>query len=283
VVHADGTLAEGPIALVEAQGYVYLAKTRIAEVYEALGEPDRARSIRDQAESLRRQFDEAFWDPEEGTYALALDGRKHQVRSVTSNPGHCLFCEIVPESRAASIAKRLMASDMYSGWGVRTLSADSAAYNPMSYHNGSVWPHDNAIVAAGLRRYGFEGAAEQIATALFEVASRSSDHRLPELYCGFDRDGHDFAVSYPAACIPQAWAAAVPYMLLTTLLGISARAPEGVLVVERPLLPDWLGVTELEGIRVGDSVVNLGFERKGEATGVSLRAQRGSIKVVMGG
>jgi glycogen debranching enzyme len=279
VMHADGKLAEGPIALVEVQGYVYMAKLRIAEVYEALGAPDVAELLRQQAEELRVAFDQAFWDPQEGTFALALDGRKRQVRSVTSNPGHCLFCDIVDPRRAASVAERLMAPDMFCGWGVRTLSSDSPAFNPMSYHNGSVWPHDNAITAAGLRRYGIHDAAERIATALFDVGGHARDFRLPELYCGFPRDQASVPVAYPVACIPQAWAAAVPFMLLQAMLGISARAPRGTLQILRPTLPAWLGRVELHDLRVGSSTVSLAFEREGNITGVSLVRQDGPIEV----
>ena len=224
IVHADGTLAEGPIALVEAQGYVYMAKDRLADVYRALGDDARADELRAQAWRLREAFNEAFWDPVEGTFALALDGRKRQVRSVTSNPAHCLYCGIADDDKAAQVAERLLADDMFSGWGIRTLSTRSPAYNPMSYHNGSVWPHDNAIAVAGLKRYGHAAAALRVATALFDVAGTARDHRLPELYCGFDRGEHAAPVAYPVACVPQAWASAVPFMLLQALLGVSARS-----------------------------------------------------------
>ena len=196
VPHADGTLAQGPIALVEVQGYVYLAKLRIAELYIAFGEEDRARELVKQAQALREAFNEAFWMPEEGTFALALDGRKRQVGSVTSNPGHCLYCEIVDPAKAGAVAQRLLAPDMFSGWGVRTLSAQSPVYNPMSYHNGSVWPHDNAIIAAGLKRYGHVDETLRVAGAIFDVASQARDFRLAELYCGFDREDASEVVSY---------------------------------------------------------------------------------------
>ncbi|HEX2707610.1 MAG TPA: glycogen debranching N-terminal domain-containing protein [Solirubrobacterales bacterium] len=281
VMHADGTLAEGPIALVEVQGYVYLAKLRIADVYEALGAAEVAARLRGQADDLRTAFNEAFWDPDEGTFVLALDGRKRQVRSVTSNPGHCLYCGIVGAERAAALAERLMAPDMFSGWGIRTLSSQSSAYNPMSYHNGSVWPHDNAVIAAGLKRYGFHDATERIATALFDVAVGARDFRLPELYCGFDRLGASAPVAYPVACIPQAWAAATPFMLLQAMLGVSARAGEGTLAVNQPALPGWLRRTEIRDLRVAGSKVSLAFERDGGITGFSLLEQSGPIRVNM--
>jgi glycogen debranching enzyme len=281
VMHADGTLAKGPIALVDVQGYVYLAKLRIAELYEALGEPDRARQLRAQAGALRAAFNEAFWCPEEGTFALALDGRKQQVASVTSNPGHCLYCGIVDEDKAAALAERLMADDMFSGWGVRTLSASSPAYNPMSYHNGSVWPHDNAIIAAGLKRYGHDDATLRIATAIFDIAARARDYRLAELYCGFERVAGSEVVGYPVACMPQAWAAAAPFMLLQAMLGLSAHAPSRTLSVMRPTMPDWLGRAELRGLKIGQATASLAFTHTDGVTGFSLLEQERELTVAM--
>ncbi len=281
IVHADGSLAHGPIALVEVQGYVYEAKLRIADVYEALEDAPRAERLRAEAGELRAAFNEAFWDPDEGFFALALDGRKDQVRTVTSNPAHCLYCGIVDDDKAALVAERLMAADMFSGWGIRTLSGSSSAYNPMSYHNGSVWPHDNAIAAAGLKRYGFDAATNRIAAGLFDVAAGARDFRLPELFCGFQRDGSRAIVAYPVACIPQAWAATAPFMLLQAMLGISAHAPENRLTVDRPRLPDWLGVVEIRGIQVGRSKVSVAFRQTGPSTGFSLLEEQGNVRVTM--
>ena len=275
VVHADGSLAEGPIALVEVQGYVYLARIAIAEVYDALGAPDRATQLREQARALRHQFNDAFWNPSEGTFALALDGRKRQVASVTSNPGHCLYCGIVEPEKANEVAERLMAPDMFCGWGVRTLSSECPAFNPMSYHNGSVWPHDNAIIAAGLKRYGHGRAVMKIASALFDVATAARDFRLPELYCGFDRSERTSVVAYPVARIPQAWAAATPFLLLQAMLGISPDAPARALRIDRPMLPDWLGQIRLHGLRVGNATVTLAFERDGAVTAFALLGRPG--------
>jgi glycogen debranching enzyme len=282
VMHADGTPAEGPIALVEVQGYVYDAKLRIADVYDALGKARRAERLRTEASALRAAFNETFWNAEEDFFALALDGRKAQVRSVASNAAHCLYSGIVDEDKASLVAERLMAPDMFSGWGIRTLSSGSPAYNPMSYHNGSVWPHDSAIAAAGLKRYGFHAATARIAEALFEVAAGARDFRLPELFCGFHRDGSNAVVAYPVACIPQAWAAAAPFLLLQSLLGISAHAPDGGLSVERPTLPDWLGSVEVCDVRVGRARVSLSFERTAAAgTAFSLLKQEGDVRVTM--
>ena len=282
IVHADGSLAQGPIALVEVQGYVYEAKLRIADVYEALGDTPRAEQLRAEAGALRTAFNEAFWNPDDGFFALALDGNKAQVRSVTSNPAHCLYCGIIDDDKAPLVAERLMAPDMFSGWGIRTLSSSSPAYNPMSYHNGSVWPHDNAIAAAGLKRYGFDAATGRIATALFDVAAGARDFRLPELFCGFQREGSSAIVAYPVACIPQAWAAAAPFMLVEAMLGISAHAPENRLAVDRPRLPDWLESVEIRDMRVGRSSVSLAFRESGHGnTGFSLLDQKGDVRVTM--
>ena len=281
VPHADGTRAEGPIALAEVQGYVYLAKLRIAELYAAFGEDDRARELVREAFALREAFNAAFWLPDEGTFALALDGRKRQVASVTSNPGHCLYCEIVDQDKASQVAERLLAPDMFSGWGVRTLSAQSPVYNPMSYHNGSVWPHDNAIIAAGLKRYGHVDGLLKIATALFDVASQARDFRLAELYCGFDRSDAAEIVSYPVACMPQAWAAAAPFMMLQAMLSVTARAPERTLAVIEPVMPPWRGRVELHDLRVGDASVSLAFSQNDGITGFSLLAQQGELTVTM--
>jgi glycogen debranching enzyme len=282
IVHLDGTLAEGPIALVEAQAYIFAAKFGIAEVYDALGDVDVAERLRGEGAELKEHFNDSFWMPDDGTYALALDGQKRQVKSVSSNPGHALFCHIADEDKAASVAERLMAPDMFSGWGVRTLSRDSPAYNPISYHNGSVWPHDNAIIAAGMKQYGFAGATERISTALFEAAADAADGRLLELYCGFHRDPELPVVPYPVACRPQAWAAAAPLMLLQAMLGISANASRATLTVDRPALPAWLRRVELKDLRVGDSRVDLAFTRRlGESTAISLMKREGDVQVVI--
>jgi glycogen debranching enzyme len=281
IVHADGSLARGPIALVEAQGYVYMAKLRIADVYETLGDAGRAAELRAQAASLRQAFEDAFWMPDEGTYALALDGDKRQVASVTSNPGHCLYCGIVDPARADSVAKRLMGPDMFSGWGIRTLSADSPAFNPMSYHNGSVWPHDNAIAAAGLKRYGHSGAACRVASALYDVAAATRDLRLPELFCGFARRAGSSVVPYPVACSPQAWATAAPFMLLQALLGIAADAGSNSLTVHQPVLPPGLRSVDLRDVRFGGSRISLAFRRERETTSFALVEQTGDARVML--
>jgi glycogen debranching enzyme len=279
ILHADGTPAEAPIALVEVQGYVYAAKTRIAAVYEALGDGTRASELRAEARTLRRAFNAAFWDERQGFFVVALDGRKRPVASVTSNPGHCLYCGIVDPAKAPALAERLMAPDMFSGWGIRTLSAESPAYNPMSYHNGSVWPHDNAIIAAGLKRYGYSRAAGRITAALFELGASTPDQRLAELYCGFPRGGHSRVVEYPLACRPQAWAAGAPFMLLQAILGLEPRAARQALAAVKPHVPESFGRVKLTDLRVGEASADLTITRRGALTRLLLDARRGELAV----
>jgi glycogen debranching enzyme len=281
VVHVDGKLAEGPIALAEVQGYVYLAKLRVAEVYEALGQAARAADLRAQAAALRAAFNERFWVDSEQFLAMALDGEKQPVATVSSNPAHGLYCGIVDPDRAAPLARRLLAPDMFSGWGVRTLSKSAVAYNPMSYHNGSIWPHDNAIIGAGLKRYGFAKATNRLATAMFEMAVTVDDMRLPELFCGFTRRSPNRPVAYPVACSPQAWAAGAPFLLLQAMLGISANAPANTINVNKPQLPGWLNTVELHDLRIGRSSVSIVFQRHGETTGFSLLDKHGDVRVLM--
>jgi glycogen debranching enzyme len=281
IVHADGRLAEPPIALSEVQAYVYLAKSRIADVFLALGHDERAQRLVMEAEDLRRRYNEAFWMQDERYFAAALDADKRQVRTVMSNPGHGLYCGIVDEEKAGLLAKRLLAPDMFSGWGIRTMSKSAAAYNPMSYHNGSVWPHDNALIAAGLKRYGYARSTNRVATALFDAAIEADYLRLPELFCGFTRRTPNRPVSYPVACSPQAWAAGSPFLMLQAMLGISARAHENLLTVNKPHLPTWLNTVEVRNLSVGSSRISLVFRREGEITSFSLLNREGGVRVVM--
>jgi glycogen debranching enzyme len=281
IVHADGHLAEPPIALSEVQAYVYLAKERMADVYRALGDDRRAEFLMGEAHEMKRRYNEAFWMDDEKYFAAALDSGKRQVRTVMSNPGHGLYCGIVDGEKAPALAKRLLAPDMFSGWGIRTLSKAAAAYNPMSYHNGSVWPHDNALLAAGLKRYGFIRSTNRVATALFDAAVHADYLRLPELFCGFTRRTPNRPVSYPVACSPQAWAAGSPFLMLQAILGISARAHENLLTVNKPHLPTWLNTVEVRNLLVGGSRISLVFRREAEITSFSLLSREGDVRVVM--
>ncbi len=250
VPRRDGSPADPPIALCEVQAYSYAAFRGRAELAEASGDDAAAAHWHRAAEELQARFDEAFWLPDRGWYALALDGDKAPVDVLTSNLGHCLWAGIVPEERAGPLADVLLGPSMFSGWGVRTVAADEASYNPMSYHNGSVWPHDNALCAAGLMRYGFVEQAQRVITAQFEAA-RWFGHRLPELFCGFGRSDFDEPVEYPSACSPQAWAASAPLLHLRTMLRLEPdRAHDGIECA--PAVPPEFLPFRLSGIPVGD-------------------------------
>ena len=265
VLYPDGTPVKGPKALCELQGYVYDAWLRMAEVYDELGKRDRARALRLKAETLFRRFNEVFWDEASGFYAYALDGDKRPVLTVASNPGHCLWSGIVPQERAGRVVARLLAPDMSSGWGIRTLSALHPAYNPHSYHNGSVWPHDNSIIAAGFKRYGFAAEVSKIAHDISYAASHFLLNQVPELYSGIQRDGSNFPVQYLGANVPQAWAAGSAFALLQAMLGILPNAPGGRLYVD-PHLPPWLPDMTLLDLRLGQSVLDIRFWREGDST-----------------
>ncbi|HEY1935614.1 MAG TPA: glycogen debranching N-terminal domain-containing protein [Acetobacteraceae bacterium] len=265
MVYDDGSPVQGPKALCELQGYVYDAWLRMAEVFEALGEPDRAITLRDKAATLYRRFDEAFWDEASGFYAYMLDGKKQKVLTVASNPGHLLWSGIVPPERAARVVARLMAPDMNTGWGIRTLSSRHPAYNPYSYQNGSVWPHDNSLIALGFKRYGFTDEVGKIARGISEAASHFMLNQLPELYAGIARSDTAFPVQYLGANVPQAWAAGSAFALLQALLGIQPDAPHDVLYVD-PVLPRWLPDVTLADLRLGKRHFDIRFWREGEAT-----------------
>src|SRR5918996_1510227 len=237
--------------------------------------------LEDEAAALRARFNEAFWMGDEKYFAQALDADKRQVRTITSNPGHALYCGIVDDEKAVPLAKRLLSPDMFSGWGIRTMSKAAAAYNPMSYHNGSVWPHDNALIAAGLKRYGMARSTNRVATALFDAAVNAAYMRLPEPFCGFTRRTPNRPVSYPVACSPQAWAAGSPFLMLQAMLGISARAHQNLLTVNLPHLPTWLNTVEVRNLAVGDSRISVVFRREGEITSFSLLSREGDVRVVM--
>jgi glycogen debranching enzyme len=261
ITYASGAIAEPPLALAEVQGYTYAAFLAGARFAEATHDEERARHLRERAATLRRRFNEQFWLPDRGHYAMALDADKRPVDALGSNMGHCLWTGIIAEEHARSTAAALMSPAMFSGFGVRTLSSEAGAYNPMSYHNGSVWPHDNAIVAAGLRRYGFVAEANRIGLALLDAADGFDGH-LPELFCGFGRDEFDAPVPYPTSCSPQAWAAAAPLLLLRSFLGLEVDAPAGVVRLD-PRVPDALLPLSVEQLHVGGELLEVHLKRKG--------------------
>jgi glycogen debranching enzyme len=266
IVNADGSLAEPPIAPCEVQAYAYRAWRQTAALLRALGERERAATLEDHADDLRARFERDFWSDELSYYVLARQAGGRPAAVVSSNAGQVLWGGIAGAERAARIAERLLAPDMFSGWGIRTLSSNSAAYNPMSYHTGSVWPHDNGLIVAGLRRYGHDAAALRVFDGLFDAAASFPEYRLPELYCGYHRrEGEEQPIRYPVACSPQAWAAgAIPHALWN-LLGLRANALEGCLRIVHPRLPGWLDWLELRGVPVGRDRVDLRFTRNGHA------------------
>ena len=265
VMYPDGTLVRGPKALCELQGYVFDAWRRMAQIYDHLGEAARASALRDKAASLYARFNEAFWDEASGFYAYALDGEKNKVLTVASNPGHLLWSGIVPPARAARVVARLMAPDMWSGWGIRTLSADHVSFNPYAYQLGAVWPHDNSIIALGFKRYGFSAEAARIARDVSGAASHFQSNQLPELYAGIQKDATNFPVQYLGANVPQAWAAGSAFMLLQAMLGIAANGSAGKLFLD-PHLPAWLPYVTLKDLTIGAQNFSIRFWREGEAT-----------------
>jgi glycogen debranching enzyme len=280
VVYADGSLVKGPKALCELQGYVYDAWLRMAEIFDYLGSESRAEDLRRKAASLYTHFNEAFWDDDLGFYVYALDGEKKKVLSVASNVGQCLWSGIIAPERAATVVKRLMQPDMSSGWGIRTLSAKHAAFNPHDYQTGAVWPHDNSLIVMGMRRYGFAREAAIIAGDVIRAASHFLLDQLPELYSGLQRDPTSFPVQYLGANVPQAWAAGTPFLLLQALLGLQQDAPRGKLYID-PALPEWLPDITLRDIRLGQQSFDIRFWRDGDETKFTvLTGNAGAVECV---
>ncbi len=261
VFDLDGRLVDPPIALCEVQGYVYAARRAAALVAHHMGDEPRAAALEEAAEGLRVRFERAFWLPELGTYALALAGDGQPCRVWTSNPGHCLWSGIASPERAAQVGAMLLDPRMFSGWGVRTLATHEVRYNPMSYHNGSVWPHDTALCAAGLARYGMTDGALAILTGLHDASSYMDLNRMPELLCGFARKDGQGPTMYPVACSPQAWAAAAPMLLLSSCLGLVVDGSRRAVRLVGPALPGWLDWIVIEGLVVGDAVLDLRVAR----------------------
>ncbi|MEZ2224620.1 glycogen debranching N-terminal domain-containing protein [Rhizobium sp. RCC_161_2] len=280
VFHADGTLAKGPIAIAEVQAYVYGAWQAAAEIFRRLGRPERAAKFLARAEGLRRAFDTSFFDEELGTYVLALDGHKHPCRVRSSNAGHALFTGIAYPERAALVARTLMGASSFCGWGVRTIPSTEPRYNPMSYHNGSIWPHDNAVIASGLARYGYRAEAARIFEGLFAASTYIDLRRLPELFCGMPRQRAQGPTFYPVACAPQAWAAAAPLSLLQSCLGLDFD-PNGLQVsFSEPNPPSFLEDVTLRNLRLSNCSVDVALRRSGRQVVVEVIDRRGDIKVV---
>ena len=281
IMHADGTLAEGPIALCEVQAYVYAARVGLAAVARSLGHAGLAEKLERSAIDLRHAFQKSFWLPDLGTYALALDGEKRPCRVRSSNAGHTLFTGIADPEHAAILGQTLLSADHFSGWGVSTLARSAPRYNPMSYHNGSVWPHDNALIGLGLARHGETAASERILTALFEASRAVDASRLPELMCGFPRQMGEAPTLYPVACSPQAWAAGSVFLLLQGLLGLSIHAQARQVRLNRPRMPSFLNSLTIRHLRVGEGEMDLFLDRTDGEVVVRVLRRTASVDLVL--
>jgi glycogen debranching enzyme len=281
VFHADGTLARGPIALCEVQGYVYAAKLAAAGLARLVGAHARAQALEAEARALKERFNRAFWSEELGTFVLALDGEKRPCAVAASNAAHALFTGIAHEDYARRTADLLLSPDFYNGWGVRTLAAKERRYNPMSYHNGSVWPHDNGIAAMGLARYGFKEHALTLLRGLFDASIVLDLHRLPELFCGFERLPGQGPTLYPVACSPQAWASGAVFHSLQACLGLEFGAEKPQLRFSHPRLPDYLQWIEIRNLRLRDGAVDLLVRRELRDVAVNVLRKEGDVEVAV--
>ncbi len=281
IFHSDGRMAEGPIALCEVQAYVYGAKRHAALLAGALGHHAHAATLQAQAVALRRQFEEKFWCEELSTYALALDGAKQPCRVVSSNAGQVLLTGIASPERALRVTQTLLSPSIFSGWGIRTVSRTAARYNPMSYHNGSVWPHDNGLIAMGMARYGHKQAASRVFHALFDAASYMDLRRLPELFCGFTRRQHNAPTQYPVACSPQAWASATTLCLLQATLGLELFDGSHEVAFYRPVLPEFISHVHLRNLRLSGGSVDVLLHRHGNDVAATVTRREGDVVVVV--
>jgi glycogen debranching enzyme len=281
IFHAGGALVEGPVALCEVQGYVYAAKLGVADVALALGRRNQADLLREQAERLRQRFEEAFWCESLSTYALALDGKKHRCEVVTSNAGHCLFTRIASPERAARLVDKLLSEECFSGWGIRTLGTSEVRYNPMSYHNGSVWPHDNALIARGFSYYDMPASAAMVLRALMDAAAMLDLNRMPELFCGFVRRKGKAPTLYPVACAPQAWSAAAVHLLIQACLGLTIDAVKNCARFSHPFLPHPIHSLRIRGLQVGQTTAELVVHRKNGSVEIETERQEGPLSLLV--
>lgn len=280
MAHADGTLAQAPIALVEEQGYAADAFRRAASLMRLLADSEQADRLTKCSSELMQKLEQSFWLEEDQYYAMALDRDKRPLAVMSSNPGHLLFTHTIQDRRARHVVTKLTGHGLFSGWGIRTLSEKERTYNPMSYHRGSVWPHDNSLIAFGMARYGYKQETSAIFSALFETSLHFREYRLPELFCGNQRHHRDEPVQYPVSCSPQAWASGTPIMILTALLGLEPDASNGDLRIVNPRLPEFLTFLEVRDLRVGNSRIDLDFLRQDDRTFCRVVGQRGKELVV---
>jgi glycogen debranching enzyme len=279
IFHADGRLAEGYIALAEVQGYVFAAKQLAARCALRLGRSEKVRQLDAESKALAGRFEQAFWCDDLGTYALALDGAKRPCKVRTSNAGQLLFSGMIREDRARRVAADLMRPHFFSGWGIRTVALGEVRYNPMSYHDGSIWPHDNALIALGLARYGLKHSVAHVFKGLFDAATYMDLRRLPELFCGFRREKRRGPTLYPVACAPQAWASATPFTLLEAALGVEFDVARNEIRLRNPYLPAFLNEVVLHDLQLGPSSVDLRIRRHGDDVSLEVLRTRGQIQV----
>jgi glycogen debranching enzyme len=280
VFHRDGRPAAGPIALCEIQAYVYAAWRGMSRLARLTGRANLAGALNLRAEALREKFDDAFWCPDLGTYAMALDGDKRPCSIVSSNAGHALFAGIARHERAAAVARSLLSPEAFSGWGIRTIGTSEVRYNPMSYHNGSVWPHDNALIASGFSRYGLSQHALRLLDGLFEASVAMDLHRLPELFCGFTRRPGESPTLYPVACSPQAWASGAVFLLLQAVLGLEVHATHRTVRFTRGRLPQYLDEVRLHRLAVGPLKVDLRLRRHEHDVSINVLGRTGEVEIV---
>jgi glycogen debranching enzyme len=281
IFHADGSAADGPIALCEVQAYVYRAKRAAADLARLLGDFDLADRLVKEADSLRERFERAFWCEDIESYALALDGRGRPCCVRSSNAGHCLYGGIAGQERGLRTARTLLSDDFFSGWGIRTIATSEARYNPMSYHNGSVWPHDNAMIAAGMAAYGDKQGAMKVLTGLFDTSLFLELHRLPELFCGLSRRPGERPTLYPMACSPQAWAAGAGFQLLQACLGLQIDGTRRLVSFERPVLPPFLERVEIRNLSIGAARLDLVLDRHENEVALRVVRRSGEVEVVV--
>jgi glycogen debranching enzyme len=281
IVYRNGELAEGAISLCEVQAYVYAAKMKLSEVARMKKRLDLSDRWQEEARSLQNRFNRDFWVEDQGYCAIALDGEGKVVDGITSNPGHCLDLGILYPDKAKSVAERLQAPDMFSGWGIRTLSSLSPAYNPMGYHIGSVWPHDNGMIAAGLRSLGRVDQALEVAQGIVDMTLQQPYQRPPELFCGYERTADNSPVRYPVACSPQAWASGTIFQFLHIMVNLAPDAPGNYLRIVDPALPESVHHLSLHNLRIGQTLVDLEFERSGNTTACRVTKKRGNLRVII--
>ncbi|MGD9852617.1 MAG: glycogen debranching N-terminal domain-containing protein [Nitrospirales bacterium] len=280
VFHADGSLAEGPIALCEVQGYVYAAKRAASKLAGVLGYSERAKALGEEAHALRDQFNRKFWSDRLGTYVLALDGNKQPCAIRSTNAGHTLFTGIALKDRAELIVRGFLEEEFFSGWGIRTIPTNEIRYNPMAYHNGSIWPHDNALIALGMRHYGLTEGVERVLGGLFDMSIHVDLHRLPELICGFKRKSGESPILYPVACAPQAWAAGAVFLLLQACLGLSFQGDDRKIRFTNPYLPEFLPALQIKNLRMGKYSVDMELTRTNSDVMINVTRKEGDLNVV---